>query len=145
MIRYALACAGGHAFEAWFASSADYDEQAAQGLVECPFCASREVRKQIMAPAVTGVRRRGRETEPSPLAALAAEAAARLRAHVEAHFEDVGDAFAREARAIHAGESEARGIYGRASAEEVRELVAEGAPVAPLPAALAPRRPKAMN
>lgn len=144
MIRYALACAGGHAFEAWFASSTDYDEQAAQGLVECPFCASRQVRKQIMAPAVTGVRR-GREPEPSPLAALAAEAAARLRAHVETHFEDVGDAFAREARAIHAGEAETRGIYGRATAEEVRELVAEGAPVAPLPAALTPRRRKALN
>lgn len=144
MIRYALACAGGHPFEAWFASSADYDDQAARGLVECPFCASREVKKQIMAPAVTGVRR-GREAGPSPLEALAAEGAARLRAHVETHFEDVGDGFAREARAILAGEAEARGIYGRASPQEVRELAAEGAPVAPLPSALTPRRRKAMN
>lgn len=141
MIRYALACAGGHAFEAWFASSDDYDRQAGQGLVECPYCASREVRKQIMAPAVTGLK--GREPDPSPLARLAAEVAERLRAHVEANYEDVGDAFAREVRAIHAGEAEARGIYGQATPEEVRQLVAEGAPVAPLPAAIAPGAPRA--
>ena len=41
-----------HPFEAWFASSEDYDGQAERGLVECPFCGSRQVRKQIMAPAV---------------------------------------------------------------------------------------------
>ena len=54
MIRYALACDGGHPFEAWFGSSSDYDDQAARGLVECPFCGSHGVAKQIMAPAVAG-------------------------------------------------------------------------------------------
>jgi len=57
----------------------------------------------------------------------------RLRAHVETHFEPVGDRFAEEARKIHAEESEPRGIYGRATADEVRELEEEGIDVAPLP------------
>ena len=57
MIRYALSCEHDHGFEAWFGSSSDYDDQAARGLVECPFCASRQVAKQIMAPAVAGTKR----------------------------------------------------------------------------------------
>ena len=32
MIRYALNCDQAHGFEAWFGSSADYDDQAARAL-----------------------------------------------------------------------------------------------------------------
>ncbi len=59
MIKYALACEHGHAFEGWFARSADFASQAAAGLLECPVCASRAVSKQIMAPAVAGTKKRG--------------------------------------------------------------------------------------
>ena len=62
MIRYALNCENDHGFEAWFGSSSDYDDQAARGLVECPFCASRQVAKQIMAPAQGGEHEDGRKT-----------------------------------------------------------------------------------
>lgn len=140
MIRYALACEQDHAFEAWFGSSSDYEDQAARGLVECPFCASRQVRKQIMAPSVAGTKR----TDAGPDAArkvqaMMMEAASQVRAHVEANFDNVGDTFAREARAIHEGRSEARGIYGQATSAEVRALKEDGVPCAPLPpAALTP-------
>jgi hypothetical protein len=56
MIRYALICDQAHPFEAWFGSSDAYDDQASRGLVECPFCGSKAVRKQIMAPAVVNGR-----------------------------------------------------------------------------------------
>lgn len=136
MIRYALVCEHAHDFEAWFGSSSDYDDQAARGLVECPVCASRRISKQIMAPAVAGTKR----TAPDPLAArrmqaMMMEAAGQVRAHVEANFDDVGDAFAREARAIHEGRSEERGIYGQATPEEVRALKEDGVPCSPLPPA----------
>ena len=61
MIRYALTCETGHEFEAWFGDSLDFDDQSARGLLTCPLCDTREVRKQIMAPAVTG---RGRAAPP---------------------------------------------------------------------------------
>jgi hypothetical protein len=61
------------------------------------------------------------------------EAMGRIRRHVEENFDNVGDTFAREARAIHEGRSEERGIYGQATSQEVRELVEDGVPVAPLP------------
>ena len=133
MIRYALTCDHDHEFEGWFASSGDYDDQQGRGLLECPMCASRSVRKQIMAPAISGTKRTVRELEPAKMQSMMMEAAGRIRAHVEENFDDVGDAFASEARAIHEGTAEDRGIYGQATPKEVRELVEDGVPVAPLP------------
>jgi hypothetical protein len=137
MIKYALACDQAHAFEGWFAGSSDYDEQRARGLLECPVCGSREVGKQIMAPAVAGAKKRGGDGEAAGGAkrAMMMEAMAQVRAHVEDNFDYVGDAFAREARAIHEGKAEDRGIYGEATPAEVKGLVEDGVPVAPLPPA----------
>ena len=132
MIRYALICDHAHEFEGWFGSSGDFDDQQARGLLECPLCASKAVRKQIMAPAVAGARRTVQD-EARPSQAMMLEAMGALRKHVEENFDDVGDTFAKEARAIHEGNSEARGIYGQATADEVRDLVEDGVPVAPLP------------
>ena len=133
MIRYALTCDHDHEFEGWFASSADFDDQQGRGQVECPLCASRMVRKQIMAPAVAGTRRTVQDEAAGPPQAMMMEALSRIRRHVEENFDDVGDTFAKEARAIHEGKSEERGIYGQATPKEVRELVEDGVPVAPLP------------
>jgi len=134
VIRYALACEEGHAFEGWFAASADYDGQSARGLLQCPTCGSRAVKKQIMAPAVAGAKKRG-DPVPAQAAkqAMMMEAMAKVRRHVEETFDYVGDTFAREARAIHEGKSEDRGIYGEATPAEVKGLLEDGVPVAPLP------------
>lgn len=132
MIRYALACDAGHEFEGWFGSSSDYDDQAGRGLLSCPVCESANVRKQIMAPAVAGTKRTRREAPAAPREMMM-QALAKVRAHVEENFDYVGDAFASEARAIHEGRSEKRDIYGEASPAEVKKLVDDGVPVAPLP------------
>jgi hypothetical protein len=110
--------------------------QAAGGLVECPVCGSKSVRKQIMAPAVAGAKKRGEPAAPGAPEGrrqMMMEAMAHVRRHVEENFDYVGDTFAREARAIHAGKSEDRGIYGEATPAEVKGLVEDGVPVAQLP------------
>lgn len=136
MIRYALTCDHAHGFEAWFASSSDYDDQAARGLVECPFCGSRQVEKQVMAPAVSSARKSAPDGETAArMQAMMSQAAREVRAHVEANFDYVGDAFAREARDIHEGRSEKREIYGEATPADVKKLKDDGVPVAPLPPA----------
>lgn len=141
MIKYALVCDHDHPFEGWFGASSDYDDQAARGLLECPVCASKAVRKQIMAPAVAGTKaQRGVELDLPPQARqMMREAMGKLRQHVEETFDDVGDQFATEARAIHDGKSEERGIYGEATPQEVRDLLADGITVAPMPPA-APKK-----
>lgn len=131
MIRYALVCECAHEFDDWFASSSDFEQRQARGWLECPECASSAVRKQIMAPAVAGTKRRGDTSAKTH--AMMMEAMGQVRRYVEENFDDVGDAFAREARAIHEGRSEERGIYGQATHDEVKALVEDGVPVAPLP------------
>ena len=113
MIKYALACEHEHGFEGWFGSSGDFDDQQARGLLECPVCASRSVRKQIMAPAVAGTKRNTPDMPPQ-MRSMMMEAMSKVRAHVEENFDYVGDSFAAEARAIHEGRSAERGIYGEA-------------------------------
>jgi hypothetical protein len=140
MIKYALSCDHDHAFEGWFGSSSDYDDQAARGLLECPLCASKAVRKQIMAPAVAGTK--AQKAAPEPTAAMREmmmTAMGEVRRQVEENFDYVGDRFAKEARDIHDGKSEERGIYGEASPKEVKALIEDGVQVAPLPPA-APKK-----
>jgi len=136
MIRYALACDHEHQFEGWFGSSADFDDQQGRGLLSCPVCGSAAVKKQIMAPAVAGTRAQGGGSEATaPMQSMMMEAMSRVRQHVEDNFDYVGDSFAREARAIHEGRSEDRGIYGEATPKEVTALVQDGVQVAALPPA----------
>ena len=144
MIRYAQKCDQTPGFEAWFGSSSDYDDQAARGLVECPFCGSCTVEKQIMAPSVSGTKK----SAPTPdvaakVQSMMMEAAREVRAHVEANFDYVGDTFAREARDIHEGKSEKREIYGEATPAEVKKLKEDGVPVSALPDA--PPDPSKVN
>ncbi len=134
MIRYALACEATHQFEGWFGSSDDFDDQLARGLVACPVCDSKAVTKQIMAPNLAGTKNNTPDL-PAPMRSMVMEAMGQVRKHVEENFDYVGDAFAGEARAIHEGRSENRGIYGEATPAEVKALTEEGVRIAPLPPA----------
>ncbi|MFT3995817.1 MAG: DUF1178 family protein [Asticcacaulis sp.] len=144
MIRYALRCEFAHEFEAWFSNSAAFDEQQARALIECPHCGSSHVEKAIMAPMVRTSETV--ETRQADAKKAMAEAMHRIRSHVEQNFDYVGEGFAREARDMHEGLTPERPIYGEASREEVRELIDDGVPVAPLPlpAGEVPK-PKALN
>ena len=136
MIRYALRCPVEHEFEAWFSSSDGFDEQVAQGLVECPMCGSKAITKAIMAPQVHTSK--GADSVADARKRLAearnlAEMAHCLRRHVETTHDYVGPSFAAEARDMHDGVTAERPIYGEATPDEVRSLVDDGVPVAPLP------------
>jgi hypothetical protein len=138
VIIFDLRCTAGHVFEAWFGSSADYDEQQGRRLVACPLCGSADVAKAPMAPAVPAKgnsRPAGSELfsgAPHEVKAMLAAAAA-LQKKMLADSESVGDRFADEARAIHLGEAEARAIHGRATREQAQGLAEDGIPVAALP------------
>jgi hypothetical protein len=142
MIKFSLACDRGHTFESWFPGGEDYDSQVRRGLVVCPECDSKQVRKAPMAPAVLVGRRPKRAEEPSatqPVALLDQKqlelraALSALRREIEARTDDVGHKFPEVARAIHAGDEPERAIRGRATAAEARALLEEGVGVLPLP------------
>lgn len=169
MIVFELACSpAGHRFEGWFASSEDFADQSARGLVACPTCGSAAVAKALTAPRLA---RKGNQTAPAittaagtaapaagaPAAAVAADQArapaapslppqalammhalAALQAETIKQSRWVGDKFAEESRAMHYGEREAATIHGRASYDEAEALWDEGILVAPLLIPVAP-------
>ncbi|NJR13211.1 MAG: DUF1178 family protein [Phyllobacteriaceae bacterium] len=140
MIRFSLQCDNEHGFEAWFASGDAFDTQARRGLVDCLMCGSRNVHKALMTPGIVTARRAApAQVETTMSLALdpeRAEMLEKLRGMARAVRESadyVGKDFAEEARKIHFGEVEARGIYGEASGSEVEALLEDGIAIAPLP------------
>jgi hypothetical protein len=134
MIHLALRCEHDHAFDGWFRNSEDFEKQKKRGLVACPSCGSSSVDKALMAPSVST----GRKKEKMALAMNTAQkkAMAELKALTRKMRENadyVGDRFAEEARKIHFGETDPRGIYGEATAEEAKGLAEDGVEFMPLP------------
>ena len=132
-----LECKHRHVFEGWFASEDEFQAQLARGLVECPVCGDTQVAKRLSAPRINLGAQPPREPPKQEVmttndAALQAQWLKLVR-HVLDHTEDVGERFADEARRIHYGETEERGIRGQASAEETQALLDEGIGVMPLP------------
>ncbi|MBL6614689.1 MAG: DUF1178 family protein [Reyranella sp.] len=154
MILYRLRCAKGHEFESWFKDSKTYERQEKKSLIGCAVCGASKVERAPMAPRLgksgkkveveTPVAAPAAPTTPSPeqqqMAALARhmpkelrEALLKVRAEVEKNCEHVGTKFAEEARKIHYGESDKRGIYGETSEEEAAALAEEGIEFGRLP------------
>ncbi len=158
MIVFDLCCPKSHVFEGWFRDSAAFDEQTAAGDLACPVCGSHDIAKALMAPNIPAKSnaRRG----PAPVAltdepasevmattpamtpgegpspevfAAAMKALRALHQDIEKTCDYVGENFAEEARKIHYGEADPRGIYGEATPDEARELREEGVDVMALP------------
>jgi hypothetical protein len=123
MILFALRCAHGHEFEGWFRDGIGFEAQQDAAEIACPYCGDTSVEKAVMAPRV----KRSREAKmPAVTLAEMRKALTELRRQIESNCDYVGGRFAEEARRIHYGETDPRGIYGEASNEESRELADEG-------------------
>lgn len=133
-----LQCSAHHQFEGWFASEDDFQGQLGRGLVECPMCGDKAVTKKLSAPrlnlgAQQPAQQPGKQGVMTAPDATLQAAWLKMVRHVMANTEDVGERFAEEARKIHHGESEERGIRGQATPEQTESLLEEGIAVLPLP------------
>lgn len=131
MMVFDLKCAKDHQFEAWFPSTGTFEKQAKSGAVACPVCGDTKIEKALMAPSVSGTRKKGRDGNSNGnKAAMHAgqymAALKELRQQVEKNCDYVGEKFPEEARKIHYGETETRNIYGEASDSDARDLQEEG-------------------
>jgi hypothetical protein len=156
MILYRLRCAKGHEFDSWFKDGKTYERQEKRSLIGCPSCGNAKITRAPMAPRIgKGGKGRGESAPieapagstpkqpaaPDPqMAALAQampkemrETLLKLREQVEKNLEPVGEKFAEEARKIHYGESDKRGIYGQTTDEEAEALADEGIEFGRLP------------
>ena len=149
MIHYNLRCTQDHAFDGWFNDSTSFDKQARRGLVECPICGDTKVERALMTPAVSTGRAvapmeqppAAMEVPPPPpvmagggrMPAQLISMLQKLRAEVEKNCDYVGPELADEARKIHRGEAEERGIYGEATPDEAEALAEEGIELRQIP------------
>jgi hypothetical protein len=155
MIHYQLRCDQDHEFDGWFNGSTGFEQQAHRGLIECPECGATKVTRALMAPAVSTRAVAPREApEPTPppapvqqvlppapppgMAGLPMPARLvallqRMRVEVEKNCDYVGPSFAEEARKIHRGEAEERGIYGETTPDEAETLAEEGIEIHSIP------------
>jgi hypothetical protein len=154
-----LQCSQTHGFEGWFGSEDDFQSQRLRGLVACPMCGDAQIVKLPSAPRlnlgasqpaplpnlalpssqIAGISAgpahvSAEATEPTPLALQQMQAALMQAVRqVMAHTEDVGTQFADEARKMHYGETQERGIRGQVTREESEALLDEGIEVIALP------------
>ena len=131
-----LCCDQEHTFEGWFASGDDFDRQLAADMIECPVCASSDVRKLLSAPRlnlVNAPESPGKEPVAMPNDESMRSMMLQIARHIAVNSEDVGERFPEEARRIHYDEAPKRSIRGMASKEEAAELKDEGIEVMPVP------------
>lgn len=162
MITYDLSCSGGHRFEGWFSSSADFDAQWSKGLLICPVCGDVSVQRALSVPNVgrKGNQVASRNAQVSvdvpttagevvnvpalpPAIAEMMQKLANVQADMLKDSQWVGREFAETARAMHYGETDNRLIHGETSLEEAEALAEEGVAVAALPFPFIP--PEAKN
>jgi len=145
MIVFDLLCTGGHRFEGWFNSAADYASQKERHLVTCPSCGSAKVERVPSAtranlgaeppkpPKAPAQPAKTPEMEGKDPFAIAQMLYSKMLDDLLTKSEDVGREFPAEARKIFYRESPERAIRGQATQEEHDELVDEGIPVARFP------------
>jgi hypothetical protein len=123
MILFTLRCSSDHEFEAWFRDGDTFEAQQQAGEIACPHCGDAKVEKAPMAPSIG----RSRESKGPPISpAQMRTMLIAMRQQVEQNCDYVGERFAEEARRIHYGEVDPRGIYGEATADESHALAEEG-------------------
>ena len=124
-----LRCAQEHRFEGWFASDEDFHSQVERGLLACPLCNDTAIVRLPSAPRLNVAKLREEPAAPPTEEGGRTRAQAKwLRAVREMidGTEDVGERFPEEARRIHYGEAEQRGIRGRATPQDADALREEG-------------------
>ena len=133
MIVFDLKCDKNHKFEAWFASSANYEEQLKNSMIVCPYCNSTKIEKALMAPNINIKSIANNNDKKKSSQKNLKNQIKRFRKYIEKNTDNVGKNFAEEARKIYYGETKSRPIRGESSEKEAQDLAEEGVPFSQLP------------
>tara|TARA_Y100001958_G_C20631410_1_gene168209 strand:+ start:47 stop:469 length:423 start_codon:yes stop_codon:yes gene_type:complete len=134
MIKYNLKCKNNHEFESWFSDSKEFDKLNKKKLLECIYCASRQIEKNIMSPVIFNSKKRNKtnDTLNHQITKGKKELLA-LRNYVEKNFEFVGDKFSKKVREIYYDKETKKSIYGTTTEKERQELADEGIDLLSIP------------
>ena len=128
MIKYKLTCKDcDTSFDSWFASSGEYEKLKKMRHINCHECNSLKVEKSLMSPNILNSKKQVSEIEKNKKYIKVRNKIKEYQKFIKNNFDYVGKNFAYEARSIHYNDiKKTKGIYGNATAEEVKELKEEG-------------------
>ena len=129
MIKYKLTCKNCDLkFDSWFSSSKEFDKLKKINLINCIRCNSSKVKKTPMSPMVlnNSIKKETENLNHKKIRKFKNKIR-KYQEFIKNNFEYVGENFAYEARSIHYNtKKKSKGIYGKATNDEVESLNEEG-------------------
>ena len=131
MIKYRLICKScKKSFDSWFSSSKEFEKLKKMKLLICNYCNSLRVTKSPMAPNVLNNIKHdihNKKINNEKKFSFFKKKIKKYQKFIKKNMKYVGENFAYEARTIHYNlKKKPKGIYGKASEEEIKELRDEG-------------------
>ena len=128
MIKYKLACNDCElSFDSWFASSKEFEKLKKKKLLICYNCNSLKVDKTLMAPTLINNKKNLNNSMELTKYENVKKTIKNYQKFIKDNFKYVGENFSNEARLIHYNKKDqSKGIYGKATMNEVKELEEEG-------------------
>ncbi|MDA9927942.1 DUF1178 family protein [Candidatus Pelagibacter sp.] len=129
MIKYKLICKDCETtFDSWFSTSKEYEKLKKKKFLNCHFCNSLNVGKDLMSPSVNTSKNSLKDIDSSSEKYKEIKKIIyKYQEFIKKNFEYVGENFAYEARSLHyKDKKKAKGIYGIATKEDLNELKEEG-------------------
>tara|TARA_B100000902_G_scaffold395926_1_gene455590 strand:- start:706 stop:1134 length:429 start_codon:yes stop_codon:yes gene_type:complete len=128
MIKYQLVCKKCELiFDSWFASSIEFEKLKKNQFLSCHNCNSLEVEKSLMKPNVLNNGKKLDNTDARNENLNIKKTIREYQNFIKKNFDYVGSNFAYEARSIHYDKKKRKkGIFGKASNEDINELKEEG-------------------
>ena len=128
MIKYRLVCKDCEStFDSWFSSSIEYDRLKKKDFINCHICNSLSVEKTLMSPSVFTLKNNPKIDSQIQKYKKTKKVILKYQEFIKKNFDYVGENFAYEARSLHyKNKKTLKGIYGKATKEDLKELNEEG-------------------
>ena len=128
MIKYKLKCKNCEkSFDSWFSSSLEFEKLKNKKLLNCNFCNSKNINKNLMAPKILNPKQSKQNKIEIENNKEIKRKIFEFQKFIKNNFENVGDDFAYRARSLHYdNEGKSKGIYGNATNKQIIELKEEG-------------------
>ena len=128
MIKYKLNCKNCKKnFDSWFSSSLEFERLKKKNFLNCHFCGSKKIDKNLMAPNILNSFSKIENKTVNRNRQNIKKKILEFQSFIKENFENVGNDFAYKARLLHYNKKEKqKGIYGSASKKQIKELQEEG-------------------
>tara|TARA_B100000767_G_scaffold144880_1_gene136670 strand:- start:317 stop:745 length:429 start_codon:yes stop_codon:yes gene_type:complete len=135
MIVYKLICKDCEiSFDSWFSSSKEYEKLKKKNFLNCHVCSSLNVEKTLMSPSVFKSKNNIKIDSHDLKFKEIKKTISKYQNFIRKNFDYVGENFAYEARSMYYKNKKiSKGIYGKASQDDLKELKEEGIEVEMFP------------